>query len=260
MIASRAKETRNAEVNQFDVAGARQHDVAWFHIAENNRRVLAVQILQHITELASPAEHPPFSERSLVAIEQIFQRRTINIFHYHEIALILGEEAGEGGEIGVIEAPENLGLDLKILDGLGLLIGRDHRETHLFDSTDGTMAFDILRHVHGSHAPLPNDALDHIALMQQGTAVKLSCLCVWAAALTDDDPSQFLLGSEKLTAFSIAYLCSTNYLLMYHLVSFSHYTNVFGEFYINMRTNIAVFDYLLYFSCAQRFSGAATAH
>ena len=48
------KEASDAEINEFDTAIAHEHNIAWLHIAENDRWLLAVQIAQYVAQLLCP--------------------------------------------------------------------------------------------------------------------------------------------------------------------------------------------------------------
>ncbi len=123
-----------------------------------------MQIFQDIAELPRPAKHAPLGEWRPVTLKQFLQRVAVNVLHYHEVALILGKEAVKGGQIGMIQPPEDLRLDLEILNSLLPLLGWHHREAHFFDSTY-RLTFEILRLIDGSHSSLTDGALNQITLM-----------------------------------------------------------------------------------------------
>ena len=122
------EETGDAEVDEFNMTITGEHDIAGFHIAEDNGGILAMQIFEHVSELTRPAKDTAFREWSTVALKEFFERRAINKFHDHKVALILREEAGNGWQIGVIETPKDFGFDFEILDSLCALLGGSHRQ------------------------------------------------------------------------------------------------------------------------------------
>ncbi|BCL82372.1 hypothetical protein ccbrp13_48370 [Ktedonobacteria bacterium brp13] len=94
-----------------------------------------------------------------------------------------------------------------------LLLGRDHRETHLLDRVESLFIAEILGKVDRPHAPLSNNLLDLVALMENGVLFKITGVGI--PTVTDDGPlrlsSIFVPDTIHALQYSITLLEPTTY-------------------------------------------------
>jgi hypothetical protein len=110
-----------AKVNQFDNAVGGEFEVAGFDVTMEDGRVLAVEVDESIGQLFGPVEHLAFFQELFTLAG--FDHKGAEVFtgdeiHDQEIALALGEDIGDFGEVGVVKAGEDIGLTLELVAGL----------------------------------------------------------------------------------------------------------------------------------------------
>ena len=91
------EEASNAEINQFDVIIAHQHNIARLNVAENNWRMLAMQIRQYIAQLLCPIRHTSLGERRIVTRQVFIKGQSLDILHYQEVPRPHGKIARDAG-------------------------------------------------------------------------------------------------------------------------------------------------------------------
>ncbi|GAC1511087.1 MAG: hypothetical protein NVS2B12_27680 [Ktedonobacteraceae bacterium] len=90
----------------------------------------------------------------------------------------------------MIQSPQNLRLNLKILDSLRLLCRGHHGKTHLFHGAQMTLVLHIFRQIDSTHATLTNHFLDVVASVEYGAPVQIAGLCFQATV--DCEPPSFV--------------------------------------------------------------------
>ena len=64
----RLEDAGNAEVNQEDMSALANHHIGGFEVAENDRRLVIVQVAQHIAQLLCPCDNLLNWQRSAVVL------------------------------------------------------------------------------------------------------------------------------------------------------------------------------------------------
>src|SRR5215472_7763677 len=95
--------TCNAKINQLNTTIPPEHNVAWLHITENNRWLLAMEIFEYITKLPRPAQDTTLRKGSPVVLKQLLKRVSLNVLHYQEMARAFGKKVGECRKVKMIQ-------------------------------------------------------------------------------------------------------------------------------------------------------------
>ena len=103
-------------------------------------------------------------------IQVALERLPLDKTHHQVPATLCAEVVVNGGEAGVLETGEEVGLLLKLLDGLGDIARGKPAHAHFLDGDEAIAQLGILGKIDRAHAAFPYDAQEAIALVQQ-----LSC-------------------------------------------------------------------------------------
>ena len=179
------------EVHQFNQSTGRQLDVGRLDVAVEYGRVLAVEILQRITQLIGPAKHQLLVEEFPLAtalLNQVAQVRPTDEVHHQVLTPTLAEGVGDLGQVGVVQPRQGGGLAAELLLGLEQRLWRGVRvRADLLDRTDATFQAQVLGAVYCPHTPLADRRNDFVPSTQDGLGCKqadhvfsssLCCGCV----------------------------------------------------------------------------------
>ncbi len=148
----------DAEVDQLQRPARLKHDVARFQVAEDDRRVLLVEIVEHHCQLPGPDQRLPLVEATRRSAYDRIQRLTGHVFHDQIGVIALAEVVHDAGNAGVVEPSQHLRLAAKGVDGR-LPVGRGHlRRVHLFHGHGQMAQTVILGQIDRAHAPLAQQA------------------------------------------------------------------------------------------------------
>src|SRR5262249_5629742 len=114
----------DAEVDQAHVTRRRHHDVAWLEVAHDDRRTLAVQVGEHVTDADHPIEDVALRQRGVRLLLSLLQRHAGDIFHHEVAAATLSEAVYEGRDARVREAREQGDLFVEALRRPGHILRR----------------------------------------------------------------------------------------------------------------------------------------
>ena len=97
--------TGNAEVNEIEMSSGRAHDIRWFEIAENDRRLASVQVVEHCAELDANINDLLFWKASIHCFVQVpLQRFALNEVCHEIPVLRVGKVVVQAWKVGVRQA------------------------------------------------------------------------------------------------------------------------------------------------------------
>ncbi len=164
------KWARYTEVDQFNLIFAGYHDVRGLEVAENDRRGLAVQITQHITNLLRPtaraglgnAVRAVHSDNVALFLQDLAERPSIDKVHDQVMALLFHEEIAHAWNAWVIHLQQESCLAPEPLQGLVMVSFILKIIQHLFHRARATQAH-VDRAIHRAHPSSSNHAFYFIA-------------------------------------------------------------------------------------------------
>ena len=166
----------DAKVDQLDLTGAIDHDVAGFEVSKDDRRGTRMQVIQHITQLHSPHRNLRLGQRSTVStLQDRLQRIAIHKVHHQVLLAAIGEYIGHFGQVRMLKSGQHPSLLLEP-GHCRLLIRRSGicRITHLFDRHPAVHAC-IYRIIYGRHPASAHPRPDDIAADQHGIRRQHPC-------------------------------------------------------------------------------------
>lgn len=111
------------EVHELDAAVGRQLDVCRLDVAVDDRRLLAVQVAEHITELVDPREDDLQRQKAALAPglrDPLAQVWSGHVVHDQAIVGVQAEVVGDLRQIGVVKPAQGARFDQKLsAHGLG---------------------------------------------------------------------------------------------------------------------------------------------
>ena len=166
------KDLGDAKIDDHDAAVMPQHEVAGLDVAIDDRRRVAMQIGQDVTNLDAPIGHIFLSNGLPILLQQIFQGFAFDEFHDQVTALAFGEKVKDLGDRCVGQCGQDIGFALKVLNTESPESGIGSDVAHLFDGHDllNCRKAQISRLIHGAHPPHTMDADNLVAILQDGLA------------------------------------------------------------------------------------------
>src|SRR6266704_798745 len=102
---SRFEVTGNAEVNEVEMSSRRAHDIGWFEIAENDRRLASVQVVEHCAELDANINDLFCWKASMPCFVQVPLQRFALDEVCHEIPVLrIGKVVVQAWQVGMRQA------------------------------------------------------------------------------------------------------------------------------------------------------------
>jgi hypothetical protein len=152
------------KVNQFNAVAGCEDDVAGREVAVDDRRVLAVQVAQHVAELIGQVQHLRFGQAIPLADHPLGQRLTLHVFSdQHGPAFVAHKVINDLDNAGVVELGEHACGGLELLErGLGGLCAK-------LEDFDDYLAIECARvgsQIDGGLSPIGQPADDLITLVQ----------------------------------------------------------------------------------------------
>jgi hypothetical protein len=85
------KDFGDSKVNQYYPPVLVKHDVGWFDITVDNRRTVAVKVIQNVADLNRPLDDPLLREEIRALIQRRFQVLALDELHDQIAAITLAE-------------------------------------------------------------------------------------------------------------------------------------------------------------------------
>lgn len=164
---ARLKEACNAEIDQVEMVVGGHHHIVWLQVAEDNRRLVAMEVAQDGAELDAYIQY--LGNRKLLLrgkFQAARQRLTVNIVHNEIPASVLLEVVIDVRQVGMRKAGEQLRFVPEGDDRTLHLLRIEPTHAHLFGGADGIVEEHILYFVDRAEASLPQLLHNAIALFQ----------------------------------------------------------------------------------------------
>ena len=120
----------------------------------------AVQIGEHVAELARDVDHQALRQRSAARGDLLLEIAPLDILHHQVMAILVVEAIGDRGNRLMLELRERVGLAREIFVGLDTLLLVDEVIDHLLDRAGAIGQALIAREVDHPHAAAAEQALD----------------------------------------------------------------------------------------------------
>ncbi len=149
-----------AKVEQDQAAIRTQLEVLGLEVAVDDRRLAAVQIVQHVEQLVAPAQHLVEGKGGVAVIQQSGEVIAGDVVHDQTGPGGVGEVVGDAGQGGMVEVGQELGL-------VGELAADAVADAH--EQLEGDTAVEALveRLVDGAKAALPHQPHNAVAVMNE---------------------------------------------------------------------------------------------
>ncbi len=163
---------RDTEVDEVNVSLGREHHVVGFEVAEDDRRLLHMEVLDDVAELRHPFDHGSRREELVAFRQHLGEVTALDVFE-REVGLVAvaHEEIEEPWNARVVQRGEQLGLAAEHVE---LLLHVDVRQLgsgdELFESAvDMRVLKHLIAHeVDVAHTAGADDALDAPAIVGEG--------------------------------------------------------------------------------------------
>src|SRR5258706_8659516 len=160
-MALRLKCARNTKVDQLDLVAIGDHHIRRLEVTKDNRRVLAMQVAQHIAELLPPtacaclrnASRTIDSRYITLLRKYLGQRTSFNEIHDEVMPATLDKEVTHARDTGMVELEQQLRLALKPIHRLATIDLALEIIEHLLHRTQLIIKTCIYSTIYCSHAP-----------------------------------------------------------------------------------------------------------
>jgi hypothetical protein len=162
------EEAGNAEVNQLQAVVGHDHDVGRLQVAEDDRRLLAVEIVEDVAQLVGPGDNAALRKRPFAAVEHLLQGAAGHILHHQVVAVADGKLVADRRQVGVAQAAQQLRFASELGHGHRPVARVDDgRVGHLLQGHDAVLVERVGDQVDRAHAAAADDADDDVAIVNE---------------------------------------------------------------------------------------------
>src|SRR5262249_16761545 len=150
-----------------------EHEVSGLEIAIDDRRLLRVYVVKHITNLNGPFADREFFDDAGAHSHLFSEVAAANPPHHKVVAAAFDEIVEDGWDRRMIELSKHFGLALEVVHRFGPLVFVSEHLDHLFHGTEAVGESLVARLIDRPHAAAADAADDRISVEQQRSRFKL---------------------------------------------------------------------------------------